>query len=90
MLVRRSSNAVGHSVCILRQHPRSVPSTLWYSLSASETFNATAKGISDTSSTPLILGDRRKSMEPSRCPDFVCETMVSHVLNCTPILASLA
>jgi len=57
---------------------------------ASETFDATAVVIGVISSAPLALGDRRELIEPSRCQDFVWETMVSQVLNRTPALARLA
>ena len=41
------------------------------------------------SSAPLALGDRRESIVLSRYQDFVCGTMVSHVLNRMHALASL-
>jgi len=62
---------------------------LTLSFSASESFDATAIVIGVISSAPLALGDRRESIEPSRCQDFVWETMVSQVLNRTPGLARL-
>ena len=89
MLLRRSLNAVAPSVCIPRPRPRSWSLTVWLS-SACETFDATAVVIGAISSAPHTLGGRRESIEPSRCPDFVWETMVSQVLYRTPALAQLA
>jgi len=60
MLVRRLSNAVAPSVYIPGPCPRSWSWTLWLSLSACETFDATAAVIGVISSTPLVVGDRRE------------------------------
>jgi len=84
MVVRISSNAVTPNVCIPGLRHKSL------SFSASETFDATAVVISIIFSAPHALGDCMESIEPSRCQDFVWETMVSQVLNRTPTLAWLA
>ena len=81
MLGRRSSHSVALSVHISKPHPRS------FSFSASETCDVTAAVLSVISSAPHTLGGCRESMEPSRCHDCVCGTMVTQVLDCTPALA---
>ena len=84
MLLRRSSNAVAQSVCIPGPRPRSL------SFSPSETIGASAVVIGVISCTPHVPGDRRESIEPSRCQDWSWETMVRLVLDSTHSLSRLA